>query len=165
MKITNIYIASNGDIFARHDGAFKEHSPVEVAKLLAEASRLLSEGKTTFCIAKVSENPVSHLNYYEIDGSFISTAEMHISQSFSSSQDFFYLRRLSSDGELKSSFDKVATSVGAAIPLTQWAIEHGIDPSTARQRALRGAFKTARKLGRNWIIDKDEELYDHRKKS
>ena len=165
MKITNIYIASNGDIFARHDGAFKKHSPVEVEDLLAEAARLLSIGKTTFCIAKASENPVSHLNYYEIDGSFISTAEMHISQSFSSSQDFFYLRRLSSDGELKSSFDKVATSVGAAIPLTQWAIEHGIDPSTARQRALRGAFKTARKLGRNWIIDKDEELYDHRKKS
>ncbi len=165
MKITNIYIASNGDIFARHDGAFKKHSPVEVEDLLAEAARLLSIGKTTFCIAKASENPVSHLNYYEIDGSFISTAEMHISQSFSSSQNFFYLRRLSSDGELKSSFDKVATSVGAAIPLTQWAIEHGIDPSTARQRALRGAFKTARKLGRNWIIDKDEELYDHRKKS
>jgi hypothetical protein len=50
------------------------------------------------------------------------------------------------------------------IPLKEWAKAHGIDPATARQRAGRGAFETARKVGRDWLIDKDEELIDHRKK-
>lgn len=51
------------------------------------------------------------------------------------------------------------------ITLKEWAERHGIDPATARQRALRGAFKTARKLGSQWIIDKDEPLVDHRRKA
>jgi len=48
--------------------------------------------------------------------------------------------------------------------LKEWAERHGIDPATARQRALRGAFQTARKIGNLWIIDKDEPLVDHRRK-
>lgn len=50
------------------------------------------------------------------------------------------------------------------ITLKEWAKAHGIDQSTARQRAGRGAFETARKVGRDWLIDKDEPLIDHRKK-
>lgn len=50
------------------------------------------------------------------------------------------------------------------ITLKEWAERHGIDPATARQRALRGAFQTARKIGNLWIIDKDEPLVDHRRK-
>ena len=54
--------------------------------------------------------------------------------------------------------------MGKLIPLTQWAKEHGIAESTARQRAIRGSFETAQKMGRDWVIDEDEELVDHRKK-
>lgn len=50
------------------------------------------------------------------------------------------------------------------ISLNEWAKAHGIDPATARQRAGRGAFETARKIGRNWVISADEELIDHRRK-
>ena len=50
------------------------------------------------------------------------------------------------------------------ISLTEYAELHGIDPATARQRAIRGAFKTAVKIGRNWVIDKHEPLVDHRRK-
>lgn len=50
------------------------------------------------------------------------------------------------------------------ITLKEWAEAHGIHPDTARQRALRGAFKTARKIGNLWIIDRDEPFVDHRKK-
>lgn len=50
------------------------------------------------------------------------------------------------------------------ITLTDWAKAHGIDPATARQRALRGAFETAEKMGRIWIIKENEELIDHRRK-
>ena len=50
------------------------------------------------------------------------------------------------------------------ITLKEWAERHGIDPATARQRALRGAFQTAEKLGRIWIIKADEPLIDHRRK-
>ena len=51
------------------------------------------------------------------------------------------------------------------ITLKEWAQAHGIHPDTARQRALRGAFKTAEKIGNLWIIKADEELIDHRRKS
>ena len=51
------------------------------------------------------------------------------------------------------------------ISLKEWASAHGIDPATARQRAGRGAFQTAKKIGRDWVIDKNEPLIDHRRKS
>lgn len=51
------------------------------------------------------------------------------------------------------------------VTLKEWAAIHGIDAATARQRALRGAFQTARKIGNLWIIDKDEPLVDHRRKA
>lgn len=50
------------------------------------------------------------------------------------------------------------------ITLKEWAEKHGIHPDTARQRALRGAFQTAEKIGNLWIIKADEELIDHRRK-
>lgn len=50
------------------------------------------------------------------------------------------------------------------ISLAEYAHKHGRDPDTVRQMALRGGFQTARKIGRNWVID-DSEIYpDHRKK-
>jgi len=54
--------------------------------------------------------------------------------------------------------------MGNLISLVEWAEAHGIDQATARQRAGRGAFETARKIGRNWVIDEDEPLIDHRRK-
>lgn len=53
----------------------------------------------------------------------------------------------------------------ALIALKEWAIKHGITDATARQRAQRGSFETAVKIGRDWLIDEDEELVDHRVKS
>ena len=58
--------------------------------------------------------------------------------------------------------DQVYLSTGTAVPLKEWAKAHGLSLVTARQRAARGAFNTARKVGRDWIIDFDEELIDHR---
>ena len=51
------------------------------------------------------------------------------------------------------------------ISLTEYAQLNGIDPATARQRALRGSYQTARKIGRNWVIDKNELHVDHRVKN
>jgi hypothetical protein len=48
------------------------------------------------------------------------------------------------------------------ITLKQWAKNHGLHPSSARQKALRGNFETAEKIGRDWFIDEDEENIDHR---
>ena len=48
------------------------------------------------------------------------------------------------------------------ITLKEWALRHGIDPATARQKALRGGFKTAAKIGRDWMIDADEPKVDLR---
>lgn len=51
------------------------------------------------------------------------------------------------------------------ITLKEWAITHGISPATARQKAGRGGFETAKKIGRDWFIDENEEHIDGRVKS
>lgn len=51
------------------------------------------------------------------------------------------------------------------ISLTEYASRHGKANSSARQMALRGGFKTAQKIGRNWVIDSDEPWPDHRIKN
>ena len=48
------------------------------------------------------------------------------------------------------------------ISLAEYAKLQGVDPATVRQRALRGVYRTARKIGRNWVIDKNEPHRDHR---
>lgn len=53
----------------------------------------------------------------------------------------------------------------AMIPLTEYAKRHGRNPVTCRQKALRGGFQTARKIGRDWMIDEDEPCTDLRVKS
>lgn len=50
------------------------------------------------------------------------------------------------------------------ISLAEYAGKHGRDPATVRQMALRGGFQTARKIGRNWVIEDYEVYPDHRKK-
>jgi len=49
------------------------------------------------------------------------------------------------------------------ISLKKYAEMHNVDPATVRQKVLRGGFKTAKKLGRNWVIDKNEPYIDLRK--
>lgn len=51
------------------------------------------------------------------------------------------------------------------ISLAEYAKLNDIDPATVRQRANRGVYQTARKIGRNWVIDKNEPHVDHRIKS
>lgn len=48
------------------------------------------------------------------------------------------------------------------ISLAEYAKLHGKDPSSVRHKALRGGFKTARKIGRNWVIEKKEPYTDFR---
>ena len=51
------------------------------------------------------------------------------------------------------------------ISLQEYAQIHGRTPDTIRQRCQRGLFKSARKIGRNWVIDDSEPLIDNRVKS
>lgn len=44
----------------------------------------------------------------------------------------------------------------AFISLAEYARRHGRLPDSARQKAQRGGFKTATKIGRDWLIDEDE---------
>ena len=48
------------------------------------------------------------------------------------------------------------------ISLAEYAKLHGKDPSTIRHKVLRGGFKTARKIGSQWVISKDEPYTDLR---
>lgn len=50
------------------------------------------------------------------------------------------------------------------ITLKEYAEMHKRNPGTVRQKALRGNFKTAVKVGRDWLISKDEPYTDQRKK-
>lgn len=51
------------------------------------------------------------------------------------------------------------------ISLVEYAKKNGKDPATARQMAGRNGFRTAQKIGRNWLIDSDEEWPDRRVKT
>lgn len=51
------------------------------------------------------------------------------------------------------------------IPLADYARQHGRGPATARQMALRGGFQTAKKIGRDWLIDDQEPYPDRRVKT
>lgn len=52
----------------------------------------------------------------------------------------------------------------AMITVKEYAERHGRDISSVRQKAVRGTFKTARKMGRDWFIDEDEPYSDARRK-
>jgi len=50
------------------------------------------------------------------------------------------------------------------VSLAEYARMHGKAYRTVRQKAELGNFRTARKIGRNWVIDSDEPYIDYRKK-
>ena len=51
------------------------------------------------------------------------------------------------------------------ISLSEYAAKNGKTDSAARRMALRGSFETARKIGRNWVIEDTEPWPDHRVKT
>ena len=50
----------------------------------------------------------------------------------------------------------------AMIFLRDYAKKHGKSADAMRQKATRGNFKTAKKYGRDWLIDENEPLVDRR---
>lgn len=48
------------------------------------------------------------------------------------------------------------------ISLAEYARRRGKDPENTRKKALRGDFKTAYKIGRDWTIEETEEWIDTR---
>ncbi len=50
------------------------------------------------------------------------------------------------------------------ITLAEYAKLHGKDPSSVRQKILRGNLKAV-KMGRNWMIDKNTPYEDLRRKA
>ena len=51
------------------------------------------------------------------------------------------------------------------ISLAEYAAQHGKAAISARKLAQRGRFETARKIGRNWVVDDAEPWPDRRVKS
>lgn len=48
------------------------------------------------------------------------------------------------------------------ITIVEYAKRHGKSPATVRHKAERGGFKTARRIGRDWLIDENEPYIDRR---
>lgn len=168
MKLERVYVASNGDIFVAYDAdsEFTEQPQEDVARVIAEARRMLEAGLGLFANAKVSKSDIvpQHVSYYSLDGEFIATAGMHVMNNYDPSSRWFYLRRLSAETENEVIYDKMRIAMGSLIPLKEWAIMNGIAPDNARQRANRGTLKTAKKVGRDWVIDRNEEPVIRRNK-
>lgn len=51
------------------------------------------------------------------------------------------------------------------ISLMEYAAKHGKDPDNTRKLAAAGRFTTARKIGRNWVIEEKEPWPDRRTKT
>lgn len=50
------------------------------------------------------------------------------------------------------------------IPIKEWAERVGINPATARQKAIRGSIPAV-KIGRDWLIEADTSNADKRVKN
>jgi hypothetical protein len=50
------------------------------------------------------------------------------------------------------------------IPILEYAKMHNKALRTVQQKAKLGNFKTAKKIGRDWFIDRDEPYIDYRRK-
>ena len=53
----------------------------------------------------------------------------------------------------------------ALISLAEYAEKNNLSPVSVRQKAARGGYKTAYKIGKNWVIDSEEEHIDNRIKT
>ena len=53
----------------------------------------------------------------------------------------------------------------ALISLAEYAEKNGRSSRQIRQKAAAGGFETARKIGRNWVIEEDEPYLDNRIKT
>lgn len=51
------------------------------------------------------------------------------------------------------------------ISIGEYAQLHGVTHDAIKKRCQNGTFKTARKIGRYWVIDKNEPLVDNRIKT
>lgn len=49
------------------------------------------------------------------------------------------------------------------ISLKEYGDLHGIKQDSVKRGVLRGKYKTAQKIGRNWVIDSEEPHTDNRK--
>jgi len=48
------------------------------------------------------------------------------------------------------------------ITIKEYGERHGVPHPLMRQRCERGCFRTAKKVGRDWVVDEDEEFIDQR---
>lgn len=48
------------------------------------------------------------------------------------------------------------------ITCREYAERNGLSPTSVRHKCMRGGFKTAKKIGRDWLIDEHEVNVDHR---
>ncbi len=51
------------------------------------------------------------------------------------------------------------------ISIAEYATLHGVSAQTIKKKCQRDGFATAKKIGRNWVIDKNEPFVDNRVKS
>jgi len=61
-------------------------------------------------------------------------------------------------------FSQLKKKKSVLISIAEYAEIHGVKQNTVRQGCLRGRFKTAQKIGRNWLINSDEPYVDNREK-
>ncbi len=48
------------------------------------------------------------------------------------------------------------------ISASEYAMLHGVSHEAIKKKCQRGGFASARKIGRNWVIDKTEPFTDRR---
>lgn len=51
------------------------------------------------------------------------------------------------------------------ITIKEYSERNGLNHTNVRHKCQRGSYKTAKKIGRDWLIDEDELDVDHRIKT
>jgi len=114
MELVKIYEADNGDIFAQHSNRpGYELSEEERNSFVFELFRQLNNGQYEKVIAKRHYDEdigLDYLQYYDKNGVFIATADMHVLEELDFSQSFVYVKRVSKDTKLKQQIESLLES-------------------------------------------------------
>ena len=56
----------------------------------------------------------------------------------------------------------MSSDIDNYVSVAEYASIHNLDKEAVKKRCQRGSLKSARKIGRNWVIDKTEQPVDKR---
>jgi hypothetical protein len=156
MTVINVFKADNGDVFFEHDGntlTCRDALP-DITALSERAGEIME--KDWGCIPVHAVISKSHTDYY-LDGSFLASADLHVSDFFDRHCSFVYLVRKKKNSLIRQSKRRDNGGILYEVPLSIWADRRNIKRQQAINMAERKVLASATRIGKSWFVDAADE--------